>query len=768
MKLSTIALALAATASAAASGGPTAPPHGIFGFWDVKLNEGSNVDSLFLTTAFYNDGAYTFPDGYTTTCIKDPHADPPLISGHDCDKLGLDWSYEDSRLNITQTITIEGEQWTFVGSQYPISVQNEYFYMNVTSATVFTMPSHPTLNKLRKLLRKRRSWKPRPTVGHETSSIGSTTTTNYNPQTNGIFQEGVQLGSSDRLRLAEPEPSVTEIRHEYEYKRINSPLIRLIEIQPGNWTDPIECTLSTFDLNKVDFPENSPYETLSYVWGDASQRREILVKGIPFNVTRSLFEALQVLRRPAGGGVRVIWADGICINQNDQEEKTCQVQMMGRIYACGAKVLIWLGHFEPVKALLNLDMLCRLASEEDDAEPSSSDPPTGTSSGNTHLEQHLTERNLPPEQPAPYYRWYNDDRSRSILVTPDSYTAGASMHDPGSPKHICPLFEAPWFERIWVIQEYIKSTSTEVFWGNASFSFDLLGKAVTNIKGYHYNKVAHYITASTGIKSCFDIYRMKRDEGTTNSFFKTLLLTKDRKATDPRDKIFALVELPFSDRGDDTFFPLAPDYSLDVASVYRTTARRLLLERKEIDVLAYVKPGSLLADNWASWIPDWTHCRLPNGLAGRKVSAYTPPVVHEAICHFCDTERLDSISVGGIVVDTVEYLVADIFDRKPSTRSYGYAKLSSMRRGWLHAINAFINHFQGTFDEMTIAKSLTTGGGAQLVVLEGEDEEAAFMADYREFANGAYMPSKVAKYRRVQKKQTSRTVARPYLQRLLK
>ncbi|EDU50634.1 MBT domain containing protein [Pyrenophora tritici-repentis] len=136
MMLSTIALALAATASAAASGGPTAPPHGMYGYWDIKLNQGSSPDSLFLVTAYYNDGAYTFPDGYGTTCIYDPSADPPLTSGHDCDKLGLDWTYENSTLTIKQTITIDGEQWTFVGSQYPVTVQNEYFYMNVTSATV--------------------------------------------------------------------------------------------------------------------------------------------------------------------------------------------------------------------------------------------------------------------------------------------------------------------------------------------------------------------------------------------------------------------------------------------------------------------------------------------------------------------------------------------------------------------------------------------------------------------------------------------------------
>ena len=55
--------------------------------------------------------------------------------------------------------------------------------------------------------------------------------------------------------------------------------------------------------------------------------------------------------------------------------------MMGRIYACGAKVLIWLGHVEPVKAFLNLDMICQLAGEEDGSEAPPSTPPPGTPNG---------------------------------------------------------------------------------------------------------------------------------------------------------------------------------------------------------------------------------------------------------------------------------------------------------------------------------------------------------------------------------------------------
>ena len=172
------------------------------------------------------------------------------------------------------------------------------------------MPLPSTLEKFRGLLAKRKSQKPQLAVGHKARFIGSTTATSCTLQTGGTSQQELRVEPQKSLPLAEPEPSVTEIRHEYEYNRIDPPFIRVIKLQPGDWNDPVECTLSTFDLDTVEVPNDSPYETLSYVWGDASQRREILVKGVPFSVTRSLYEALQILRRPAGGSARTIWYVG--------------------------------------------------------------------------------------------------------------------------------------------------------------------------------------------------------------------------------------------------------------------------------------------------------------------------------------------------------------------------------------------------------------------------------------------------------------------------
>ena len=39
----------------------------------------------------------------------------------------------------------------------------------------------------------------------------------------------------------------------------------------------------------------------------------------------------------------LLWIDAICINQNDDDEKSSQVQRMGEIYGGAERVLVWLG-----------------------------------------------------------------------------------------------------------------------------------------------------------------------------------------------------------------------------------------------------------------------------------------------------------------------------------------------------------------------------------------------------------------------------------------
>ena len=40
---------------------------------------------------------------------------------------------------------------------------------------------------------------------------------------------------------------------------------------------------------------------------------------------------------------RTLWIDALCINQNDERDKTDQVKVMAQIYENASRTLVWLG-----------------------------------------------------------------------------------------------------------------------------------------------------------------------------------------------------------------------------------------------------------------------------------------------------------------------------------------------------------------------------------------------------------------------------------------
>ncbi|KAL9611450.1 MAG: hypothetical protein Q9167_003887 [Letrouitia subvulpina] len=90
----------------------------------------------------------------------------------------------------------------------------------------------------------------------------------------------------------------------YRYLPLNSKQrqIRLVTLEPGNWSDPICCTSEARSLDG-----NPTYDALSYVWGDANNRRPIQLDDSRFEVTENLWTALRRLRDP--NIRRVLWID---------------------------------------------------------------------------------------------------------------------------------------------------------------------------------------------------------------------------------------------------------------------------------------------------------------------------------------------------------------------------------------------------------------------------------------------------------------------------
>jgi hypothetical protein len=91
----------------------------------------------------------------------------------------------------------------------------------------------------------------------------------------------------------------------YRYEALASEdHFRVIELQPGAWTDKI-----SFILRTVSWQQKPEYEAISYAWGDLTNVRSSSNEGKDFKITTSLFEALQHFRyedRP-----RTLWADAV-------------------------------------------------------------------------------------------------------------------------------------------------------------------------------------------------------------------------------------------------------------------------------------------------------------------------------------------------------------------------------------------------------------------------------------------------------------------------
>lgn len=110
-----------------------------------------------------------------------------------------------------------------------------------------------------------------------------------------------------------------------------------------NLTDPLKCSLEIVELTD----EKDQYDALSYTWGmdsdgSAGQTCSMtLDDDTSLSITQNLSDGLRRIR--LSNDLIRIWVDAVCINQNDNSEKSIQVAMMADIYAGARSVHIWLG-----------------------------------------------------------------------------------------------------------------------------------------------------------------------------------------------------------------------------------------------------------------------------------------------------------------------------------------------------------------------------------------------------------------------------------------
>jgi len=115
--------------------------------------------------------------------------------------------------------------------------------------------------------------------------------------------------------------------------------IRLLKVATAEWSySPLVCELEYVSLTESPIAD---YITVSYCWGDETHREWVTIEGQTVDIPTS---SAQVLRRArCASQLRTVWIDALCINQQDAEEKSSQVILMGAIYRNGAANIVYLG-----------------------------------------------------------------------------------------------------------------------------------------------------------------------------------------------------------------------------------------------------------------------------------------------------------------------------------------------------------------------------------------------------------------------------------------
>jgi hypothetical protein len=342
--------------------------------------------------------------------------------------------------------------------------------------------------------------------------------------------------------------------------------IRLLTLLPGSRKDRvIRCQIQHHCLN--DFPD---YETLSYVWGDLTGTVPVAVEDGSLNVTKNLMSALFHLRRESKP--RVLWIDAICIDQNNVGERAQQVSFMRSIYQQASRTVVWLG-----EASANSDLAISTAAKlAEDAVFFAEDS------------------KLKPKV---------DCKLRAGNYNP------AALPQPAR-EAVEKLAQRPWFSRVWIVQEVVVAKEAIMVCGTSEISWDTFNRGIqvgtarneffrqAEVGFLHQNEFL-------GLQAIVGLGAQTMHVSAAEDLLDLLNRFRYWNATDPRDKVFALLGLVHEGVGT---LGLSADYTVSVEEVYKRTALAILTALQNLDVLSscLANTESELGKELPTWVPDWS------------------------------------------------------------------------------------------------------------------------------------------------------------------
>ncbi|KAH8589512.1 heterokaryon incompatibility protein-domain-containing protein [Bisporella sp. PMI_857] len=388
----------------------------------------------------------------------------------------------------------------------------------------------------------------------------------------------------------------------YEYTRLPSGrCIRLLNLHPG--PPGFRCELVPQSLDLI-----SSFEAISYIWGDSVKSDSIMIEGCSLPITKNAYEILAKFAPKAG--TRVLWIDAICINQDDDIDKSQQVRLMKEIYSSASRVIIWLGN--PPEASLAHDFFSQ----------SNSQFP-----GKASDEAHVSSTTI-------------NDKDLGQL-------------------EFRKLLQHPYWTRVWVVQEIVVARAAHVYYGDKFWGWRQFARIVRALLTEEKRALLRKMSQLEGLRvshfvgvekiSTIDEIRRRYRKQHHDDLPRILINFCDSCATVERDRVYAFLGIS-SAATDNT---LMADYTKSDRQIFEDVACHSL--RTELPFLYFSFAGvanGIKADTWPSWVPDLKKApeiRLPFPLW--DFGKYTASA--DAKPHIRILEESHQIAVNGVIVDEI-------------------------------------------------------------------------------------------------------------------
>jgi hypothetical protein len=401
------------------------------------------------------------------------------------------------------------------------------------------------------------------------------------------------------------------------YQRLPSPSsIRLLRIEPGIADDDIRLEVDIHDLNT-----SPPFQALSYVWGEKDPPTRVFVNGVPKDIGPNLASALKRLRPFPKSASRLykqlpqddflnssqhawsefahhvdelsfeerslqqfIWIDALAIDQDNLREREQQVSMMREIYQKAAKVIVWLGEdqvYERAPRIVN-KLAWRTHLGEFGEMPI-------VLSFFAQTQRATVLEDTEDWNPAIYGEGQVVNRFFGFLPT--------SAPEWGALRR---FFLRPWFSRVWVLQEIAVAQSACFMVGGWNVEWNAVANAAVFFQDKNYSSLVDTAAAAHAA-------RVSREKSLT-PLIDLLRDARQRLATDPRDKVFALLGLaeehPLFETTTDQ--RIRPDYRKTRLETFRDVTAFIIENSGNLDIFSDIDHNRSTDDDlFPSWTPCW-------------------------------------------------------------------------------------------------------------------------------------------------------------------